>query len=78
MFKTLSYIGEKFNYSNIEWAVGASMMLNQFGLINNSNDIDIFVDIKDINRANEILRSIREKNEAGESSLYSTKFFTNI
>lgn len=75
MFKTLTYIGERFNNSNIGWAVGASMMLNQFGLVNDSNDIDVFVDIKDINRADEILQGIGEKKETGESSLYSTKFF---
>ncbi len=75
MFKTLSYIGEKLNDSNIVWAVGASMMLNQFGLINNSNDIDIFVDIKDINRADEILQSIGEKKKTEKNSVYSTEFF---
>lgn len=75
MFKTLSYIGEKLNDSNIVWAVGASMMLNQFGLINNSNDIDIFVDIKNINRADEILQSIGEKKKTEKNSVYSTEFF---
>ncbi len=75
MFKTLSYIGEKLNDSNILWAVGASMMLNQFGLINNPNDIDIFVDIKDINRADEILQSIGEKKKIEKNSVYSTEFF---
>ena len=75
MFKTLSYIGEKLNDSNILWAVGASMMLNQFGLINNPNDIDIFVDIKDINRADEILQSIGKKKKTEKNSVYSTEFF---
>lgn len=75
MFKTLSYIGEKLNDSNIVWAVGATMMLNQFGLINNSNDIDIFVDIKNINRADEILQSIGEKKKTEKNSVYSTEFF---
>lgn len=75
MFKTVSYIGQKFNDSNIVWAIGASMMLNQFGLIDNPNDIDIFVDVKDIDRADEILKSIGEKKEPKKTSAYATKHF---
>lgn len=75
MLETLSYIGGKFNDSNIVWAVGASVMLNQFGLIKHPNDIDIFVEIKDINKADEILKNIGEKKEVKKDSSYSTKYF---
>jgi hypothetical protein len=75
MFNTLSYMGEKLNGSNIIWAVGASILLNQFGLINKPNDIDIFVDIKDIDRADEILKSIGEKKKWEKTAAYSTKYF---
>lgn len=75
MFKTLSYIGEKLNNSNIVWGVGASILLNQSGLIDKPNDIDIFVDIKDINRADEILKSIGEKKQWEKTATYSTKYF---
>jgi hypothetical protein len=75
MFNTLSYMGEKLNDSNIIWAVGASILLNQFGLINKPNDIDIFVDIKDIDRADEILKSIGEKKKWEKTAAYSTKYF---
>lgn len=75
MFNTLSYIGEKFNDSNIIWAVGASILLNQFGLIDKPNDIDVFVDIKDIERADEILKSMGEKKKWEKTATYSTKYF---
>lgn len=75
MFNTLSYMGEKLNDSNIAWAVGASILLNQFGLIDKPHDIDIFVDIKDIDRADEILKSIGEKKKWEETATYSTKYF---
>ena len=75
MFETLTYIGEKFNHSNIVWAVGASLMLNQFGLIKDPNDIDILVAIEDINKADDILKNIGEKKEPKKVSTYSTKYF---
>lgn len=75
MFNTLSYMGEKLNNSNIVWGVGASILLNQYGLIDKPNDIDIFVDIKDIERADEILKSIGEKKKWEKTAEYSTKYF---
>lgn len=75
MFNTLSYIGEKLNKSNIVWAVGASILLNQFGLIEKPNDIDIFVDINNIERADQILKNIGEKKKWEKTITYSTKYF---
>ena len=75
MINTLSYIGEKFNDSNITWAVGASVLLNQFGFIDKPNDIDIFIEINDIERADEILKSIGDKKQCKKTSTYSTKYF---
>ena len=62
MFNTLSYIGKKLNDADITWGVGASILLNRFGLIDKPNDIDIFVSINDIEKTDEILKSIGEKN----------------
>ena len=75
MFSTLSYIGEKLNNSDIVWGVGASILLNQFGLIDRPNDIDICIDIKDIERADEILRSIGKKKQWEKTATYATKYF---
>ncbi|CEP40522.1 hypothetical protein [Paraclostridium sordellii] len=75
MFDTLSYIGDKLNKANILWGVGASILLNQFGMVDTPNDIDIFIDIKDIHKADKILKKIGKKREYEETSTYSTKYF---
>ncbi|MFD3449360.1 hypothetical protein ACFDTO_32810 [Microbacteriaceae bacterium 4G12] len=75
MFHTLSYIGEQLNQSNILWGVGASILLHQFNLVDKPNDIDIFVDLKDIEKADEILSKIGEKKQREKTSTYSTKYF---
>ena len=75
IFKTLSYIAEKLNDNGVIWAVGASIVLHQYGLIDKPNDIDILIDLNDIEKADEILRSIGEKKEWEKTDAYSTKYF---
>lgn len=66
---------EKLNESNIVWGVCVSILLNQCGLIDKANDIDIFVDIKDIDKVDEVLRSIGDKKPGKKSDTYLTKYF---
>lgn len=75
MFDTLSCIGERLNNGNITWAVGASILLNQYGLIDKPNDIDIFVHTKDIEKADEVLRSLGIKKKWKFNNTYATKYF---
>ncbi len=75
IFKTLSYIGENLNDNGVVWGVGASILLNSYGLADHPNDIDILVDTNDIERVDKILKSIGEKKERKESKTYSTKYF---
>ena len=75
MFNTLSYIGKKLNDADVVWGVGASLLLNKFGLIDKPNDIDIFISTDDIEKADEILKSIGEKKRWEKTSTYSTKYF---
>ncbi|MEW8955436.1 MAG: hypothetical protein AB2369_02820, partial [Clostridium sp.] len=75
LFKTLKLIGEKLNEENIIWALGASMMLNHYDLVESPNDIDIIVDLKDAKRANSILKSLGVKLEREKNEVYSTKHF---
>lgn len=75
IFNNLSYIAEKLNSINIVWGVGASILLNHFGLIDKPNDIDILVDIKDIGKADEILKGIGEKKIWEKTDAYSTRYF---
>ena len=55
MLNTLSSIGKELNSKNITWAVGASLLLSTYGFISKPNDIDIFIDIKDISEADRII-----------------------
>lgn len=75
MFNTLSYIGKEFNKANIVWGVGASILLNQYGLIDKPNDIDLFVALKDIDKADEILKGLGEKKVYEKTDTYSTQYF---
>ncbi|MEI8199315.1 MAG: hypothetical protein WCG21_04590 [Eubacteriales bacterium] len=75
MLDTLIYIAEKLNQAGIVWGVGASMLLNIRGITDKPNDIDILVDIKDINKADEILSGIGEKKFKEKTNRYSTKYF---
>ncbi len=75
MFDTLSKIGQKFNDEDVFWGVGASMLLNHYGLADKPNDIDLLVDTKDIGKADKILTEIGEKKPPGEDGIYATEFF---
>ncbi|SHE70801.1 hypothetical protein [Clostridium fallax] len=75
IFDTLKYIGKIFNDNNINWAVGASILLKKYDLITRPNDIDILVDIKDIETIDLILKSIGEKRKSEKIEIYSTEYF---
>lgn len=75
VFNTLSLIGKELNSQNIKWGVGASILLNQYGLSNSTNDIDIVVDMKDIDKLDRIMQKLGSKKAKEKSGTYSTKFF---
>ncbi len=75
MFDTLSHIGKKLNEGKVVWGVGASILLNHYGLIDKPNDIDILVDPNDIEIADIILKSIGEKKLSEKKDIYATDFF---
>lgn len=75
MLNTLSYIGERLNNEKILWGVGASILLNHHGLVENPKDIDILVDIKDIEKLDLILKSIGTKKSREKTDTYSTEYF---
>ncbi len=75
MYTVLSSIGKRLNDAGIVWGIGASMLLSQFGLVEKPNDIDICVDSRDIEKADEILKSIGVKKELNGTPLYATKQF---
>lgn len=75
LLDTLSYIGSKLNEGNITWAVGASILLNHYGLVDKPNDIDIMINIKDIEKADKILTSLGKKKSQEKVSTYNTEYF---
>lgn len=75
LFQVLSYIGEKLNNENIFWAVGGSIVLNHYGLVDSPNDIDIIVHKKDIEALDNILKSLGDKKKREETKVYSTEYF---
>ena len=75
LLNTLSYIGEKLNNNNINWAVGGSILLNHYNLINVIHDIDLLIDCKDIEKADMILSNLGFKKTKDKNSNYSTKYF---
>ena len=75
MFNTLSYIGEKLNEGGVLWGVGASILLNHYGLVDKPNDIDILVDLKDIEKVDKIFKNIGEKKDSEKAGTYVTKYF---
>lgn len=75
IFHTLNYIAERLNNNKILWGVGASIILNHYGLVSKPNDIDILIAEKDIKKTDEILSSLGNKELRKEVDTYSTKYF---
>lgn len=75
IYENLSLIGERFNKDGILWAVGASVMLNQYGLVDRPNDIDLLVDINDIDKADCILKELGNKKYREKVEEYATEYF---
>lgn len=76
MLNVLEKIGEILNKENITWAVGASLLLNYHGLIENPHDIDILIDLKDVEKVDKILCNLGKKLPKDNKKIYSTKFFS--
>lgn len=51
----LQKIAHRFNEANVEWALGASMLLYFKGIVSEVHDIDLMVSIRDAELVREIL-----------------------
>lgn len=58
--------------------MGASLLLNHYGLVDKPNDIDILVDLKDIEKADEVLKSLGQKNSGKRRILIPQDTFMSI
>lgn len=75
MKNTLIQIAKELNKEQITWAIGASVLLNFYKLVDDPNDIDIIVKISDIEKTNRTLKKIGYKKSSEKSGFYSTKYF---
>lgn len=75
MKNTLIQIAKELNKEQITWAIGASVLLNFYKLVDDPNDIDIIVKISDIEKTNRTLKKIGYKKTSEKSDFYSTKYF---
>lgn len=73
----LEKIAYHFNKENVEWALGASMLLYFKGITTEFHDIDLMVSTDDVKKVKDILLGmgkIQESNQ-DQNSIYRTKTF---
>lgn len=73
----LEKIAYHFNKENVEWALGASMLLYIKGITTEFHDIDLMVSTDDVKKVKDILLGmgkIQESNQ-DQNSIYRTKTF---
>lgn len=75
MKNTLIQVAKELNKEQVSWAIGASLLLSFYKLVDDPNDIDIIVETSDIDKANKALKKIGYKKSCEESDFYSTKYF---
>ncbi|GAA0729584.1 hypothetical protein GCM10008905_29740 [Clostridium malenominatum] len=75
IYETLKFIGERLNNEGVKWAVGASILLNHYKLVDSPNDIDILIDLKDKEKVENIFQSLGVGEKKEKISNYATKYF---
>ncbi len=71
----LKRVAKLLNDGGITWGVGASVMLNHYGLVEEPGDIDIMVSMEDIHRLDSILSELGERGVGVRDETYKTKYF---
>ena len=77
MLFALHLIAQQFNKEKITWALGGSNVLKKYGMVNEVNDIDIFVTEKDVQKAEQILSNLGTKLPVEVDALYQTTFYSS-
>jgi len=77
MIQTLVKIANELNKLNVNWGLGGSLLLFQYGLTDKAHDLDIMVELKDYKIADAVLSSlgIKLKNREEKSPVYLTEHF---
>ncbi len=72
---TLIKIAKKFNEARITWALGASMVLQHYKLVEIVHDIDILIVKADVEKARKILDHLGTKKPIKDRGIYKTSYF---
>jgi len=75
MLEAIGKVGQVLNEKDLLWGVGASMMLQSYGLTDTVNDMDIVVATKDIQVAIEALDTIGNQLLVPKKEEYVTRHF---
>lgn len=73
--EVLKTIANRFNESNVRYAVGASVLLYFKGIVNEFHDLDIMIDNDDADKVSEILSELGELQYTPKNSNFKTKTF---
>ena len=76
MMESLAQIALRLNKQEIRWGLGASLLLNLYGLESTPGDIDIFVDLADADKAKKVLSQLGEEQTVTKRAPYATKIFS--
>lgn len=71
----LAHIAEEFNYKDVTWAIGASLLLYFKGITSEFHDIDIMIAEDDVETVKEILLSFGDIIQSKPNPKYKTKCF---
>lgn len=73
--EVLKKIARALNEGKISYGIGASVMLYHHGIGRSPRDIDIQVDVRDIERVDEILSLYGRRGERFPDEIYKTRYF---
>jgi|LGOV01.1.fsa_nt_gb hypothetical protein len=75
MLEVLEKIAKEFNNNNVKWAVGASLLLYFYDIIEKPNDIDVIIDSKDEETVCEIMNKLGNEQSVESVRKYKTGVF---
>jgi len=75
MYEVLALIGEKLNCAGVMWAVGGSLLLDQYRLADRMHDIDLLVAVEDLKTVVGLLDRMGCRHQEKSNKGYSTRSF---
>ncbi|MEA1974148.1 MAG: hypothetical protein U9N10_01175 [Bacillota bacterium] len=75
MLDVLEKIAKEFNKNNVKWAVGASLLLYFYNIVEKPNDIDLIIDSKDEDIVCEIMNKLGNEQSVESVRKYKTGVF---